>query len=128
AKDARIREKRAFAVAAQRQYQAYQHMVAEFGAPGEQCTKLSKSEQIYWVLGNLAGMQAVMSDLRAGSVVNVPKDIAMKTVRGLQCVDNQRWWGLPQALQGGAWIMMPDNAPRGTEGGREMEPARRRAT
>lgn len=128
AKDARIREKRAFAVAAQRQYQAYQHMVAEFGAPGEQCPKLSKSKEIYWVLGNLAGMQAVMSDLRAGSVVNVPKDIAMKTVRGLQCVDNQRWWGLPQALQAGMWIMMPDTAPRGTDPWVEMEQASRLAT
>lgn len=123
ARDARIREKRAFAVAAQRQYSAYQHMVAEFGEPGEKCPKLGKKQEVYWVLGNLAGMQAVMSDLRAESVVNVPKDIAMKTVRGMQCVDNQRWWGLPQALQASIWIMMPDTAPRGTDPWTEMERA-----
>lgn len=128
AKDARIREKRAFAVAAQRQYAAYRHMVAEFGEPGDKCPKLSKSKELYWVLGNIAGMQAVMSDLRSDSVVNVPKDIAMKSVRGLQCVDNQRWWGLPQALQAGIWIMMPDTAPRGTDPWAEMEKASMLAT
>ena len=128
AKDARIREKRLFAVAAARQYQAYQHMVAEFGEPGESCPDLSDDEEIYWVLGSIAGMQSVMSDLRSQSSVNVPKDIAMKAVRGLQCVDNVRWWGLPQALQAGIWVMMPDTAPKGTDPWREMENASRIAT
>lgn len=128
AKDARIREKRQFAVAAARQYQAYQHMVAEFGEPGDKCPDLDEDEEIYWVLGSLAGMQAVMSDLRSQSAVNVPKDIAMKAVRGLQCVDNIRWWGLPQALQAGIWVMMPDTAPKGVDPWVEMEKAGRIAT
>merc|ERR1712000_446169 len=54
AKDARIREKRQFAVAAQRQYQAYRHMVAEFGEPGESCPELDRDQEIFWVLGSLA--------------------------------------------------------------------------
>ncbi|MCB2385222.1 MULTISPECIES: hypothetical protein [Thalassolituus] len=128
AKDARIREKRAFAVAASRQYMAYQHMVAEFGEPGDKCPDLSEDEEIYWVLGSIAGMQSVMSDLRSQSSVNVPKDIAMKAVRGLQCVDNVRWWGLPQALQAGIWVMMPDTAPKGTDPWQEMANASRIAT
>lgn len=128
AKDARIREKRIYAMAADRQYKAYKHMVAEFGEPGGQCPKLKADREIFWVLGNIAGMQAVMSDLRSQSVVNVPKDIAMKAVRGMQCVDNIKWWGLPQALQAGLWIMMPDTGPKGVDPWAEMQNASAIAT
>ena len=126
AKDARIREKRGYAIAAARQYKAYQNMVHEFGEPGgKKCPSLSKNDRVYWALGNLAGLQAVMSDLRAQSVVNVPKDIAMKTVRGLQCLDNQEFWGLPLAAQAGLWILMPDTAPEGVDPWVEMAAATR---
>lgn len=123
AQDARVREKRAFALTALRQYASYQHMVAQYGEPGEKCPSLSRDDELYWVLGNLAGMQAVLSDLKAQSVVNVPKDIAMKSVRGMQCVDNVRWWGLPEALQAGIWIMMPDAAPKEVDVWAKMEHA-----
>lgn len=110
AKDARIREKRAYALTTARQYSAYKHMVAEFGEPGgKQCPKLKKKDEIFWMMGNLSGLQAVMNDLKSQSTVNVPKDIAMKAVRGMQCLDNQRWWGLPQALDAGISVMMPDD-------------------
>jgi len=128
AKDARVREKRRFAVAAQRQYQAYQHMVAEFGEPGGDCPQLDEDEEMFWVMGSIAGMQAVMSDLRSQNSVNVPKDIAMKAVRGVQCADNVRWWGLPQALQAGLWVMMPDTAPQGVDPWKSLEQASRLAT
>lgn len=128
AKDARVREKRGYATAAMRQQKAYQAMVDEFGEPGEQCPKLKKSDEIYWVLGNLSGLQAVLSDLRSQSVIGVPKDIAMKSVRGMQCVDNAKWWGLPQSLQAGLWIMMPDTAPEGVNPWDEMAAAEQTAT
>ena len=108
AKDARIREKRAFAIAANRQYKAYQHMVAEFGEPGGECPDISEDEEIFWVMGSLAGVQSVMSDVRAQGEAGVPKDIAMKVTRGIQCVDNQRWWGIPQAVKSAVGIMLPD--------------------
>ncbi|ASP39033.1 hypothetical protein CHH28_10240 [Bacterioplanes sanyensis] len=123
AKDARILEKRGYAIAAQRQYNAYQHMVAELGEPGGNCPELNDDEQIYWVLGILAGVQSVMSDLRAEGSVGVPKDIAMKSVRGMQCVDNQRWWGLPQAVQASVWVMLPDNAPAGVDPWQQLQQA-----
>ena len=128
AKDSRIREKREFAIAATRQYRAYQHMVDEFGEPGEKCPSLNYDEGVYWALGNLAGLQSVLNDLKAQSVVNVPKDIAMKSVRGLQCLDNDEYWGLPLAAQAGLWILMPDTAPEGTDPWVELEAAARGAT
>lgn len=108
AKDARIREKRQFALAANRQYQAYRHLVAEFGEPGQQCPDLSDDDELFWVTGLLSGVQAVMNDVRSQGAVNVPKDIAMKATRGIQCVDNQRWWGIPQAASAAVAVMLPD--------------------
>lgn len=127
AKDARIREKRGYAVAAARQYTAYQAMVAEFGEPGEKCPKLKAKDEIYWVLGNLSGLQAVLSDLRAQAEVGVPKDIAMKSVRGMQCVDNNKWWGLPHTLEAGLWALMPDSTPEGIDPWQKMAEAQETA-
>jgi len=123
AKDARIRQKRLYALAANRQYKAYKHLVAEFGTPGEECPSISEDEEVFWVLGLISGLQAVMSDVRAQGEVGVPKDIAMKSVRGSQCVDAEKWWGLPKAMQAAVWTMMPDNAPDGVDPWQELAEA-----
>lgn len=115
AKDARIRQKRLFSLAASRQYKGYKHLVAEFGEPGEECPDLDEDEEFFWMLGLISGLQAVMSDVRGQGEVGVPKDIAMKSVRGSQCLDAKRWWGLPKAMQAAVWTMMPDNAPEGVD-------------
>jgi len=129
AKDARVREKRQYAIAATRQYRAYQHMVDEFGEPGEKCPRLNHDEGVYWTLGNLAGLQSVLNDLKAQSVVNVPKDIAMKAVRGLQCLDNEEYWGVPAAASAGLKILMPDSSDTSaTDPWVELETASRTAT
>lgn len=123
AKDARIRQKRLFALAASRQYKGYQHMVAEFGEPGEECPDMDKDEEFFWMLGLVSGLQAVMSDVRGQGEVGVPKDIAMKSVRGSQCLDAKRWWGVPKAMQAAVWTMMPDNAPEGVDPWEELKEA-----
>lgn len=123
AKDARIRQKRLFALAANRQYKGYQHLVAEFGEPGEVCPDIDEDEEFFWLLGLVSGLQAVMSDVRGQGEVGVPKDIAMKSVRGSQCLDAKRWWGVPKAMQAAVWTMMPDNAPEGVDPWQELAEA-----
>ncbi len=123
AKDARIRQKRLFALAAQRQYKGYKHLVAEFGEPGEVCPDMDEDEEFFWMLGLVSGLQAVMSDVRGQGEVGVPKDIAMKSVRGSQCLDAKRWWGVPKAMQAAVWTMMPDNAPDGVDPWQELADA-----
>ena len=123
AKDARIRQKRLFALAANRQYKGYKHLVAEFGEPGEACPDIDEDEEFFWMLGLVSGLQAVMSDVRAQGEVGVPKDIAMKSVRGSQCLDSDRWWGVPKAMQAAVWTMMPDNAPDGVDPWQELADA-----
>jgi len=115
AKDARIRQKRLFALAASRQYKGYKHLLAEFGEPGETCPDMDEEEEFFWLLGLVSGLQAVMSDVRGQGEVGVPKDVAMKSVRGSQCLDTKRWWGMPMAMQAAVWTMMPDNAPDGVD-------------
>ncbi|MFY9180444.1 MAG: hypothetical protein WAO12_11795 [Venatoribacter sp.] len=128
AKDSRIKEKRAYAVAASRQYASFQYLSAKYGEPGGKCPKINKEDEIHWLLGNVAGLQAVLSDLKAESSVNVPKDIAMKATRGLQCLDNEKWWGLPQAMQAGIWLMMPGSGPEGVDPWDEMKAAEKLGT
>ena len=104
-------------------------MVDEFGEPGEKCPRLNYDEGVYWTLGNLAGLQSVLNDLKAQSVVNVPKDIAMKAVRGLQCLDNEEYWGVPAAASAGLKILMPDSSDKNaTDPWVELETASRTAT
>jgi uncharacterized protein YceK len=123
AKDARIRQKRLFSIAANRQYKAYKHLVSEFGEPNEECPDLDKDEEFFWMLGLISGLQAVMSDARGQGEVDVPKDIAQKSVRGIQCLDAKRWWGLPKAMQAAVWSMMPANAPDGVDPWQELADA-----
>jgi uncharacterized protein YceK len=123
AKDARIRQKRLFSLAANRQYKAYKYLVAEFGAPGKTCPDIDEDEEFFWLIGLLSGLQAVMSDVQSQSDVGVPKEIAMKSVRGSQCLDAKRWWGVPQAIQGAVWTMLPDNAPNGVDPWQELADA-----
>ena len=123
AKDARIRQKRLFALAANRQYKGYKHLISEFGEPGEGCPSLDEDDEIFWLLGLVSGLQAVMSDVRGQGEVGVPKDIAMKSVRGSQCLDSERWWGVPKAMQAAVWTMMPDNAPEGVDPWQELADA-----
>lgn len=121
AKDARIRQKRLYAVAAQRQHRAYKHLVAEFGAPGEECPSMSDDEEIFWLMGLTAGMQAVMNDVSAQGQAGVPKDIIMKSIRGAKCLDAKKWWGVPSAMQAALWAMMPENAPNGVNPWQELK-------
>lgn len=108
AKDIRIREKLAYKEAASRQYASYQFMVDEFGEPGGECPSLSEDEEFYWLLGILSGVQAVMNDLRAQSSVGVPKDLPMKAARGIRCIDNERWWQVPAAVQASVNVLLEE--------------------
>lgn len=110
ARDARIREKRHYAVAATRKYRAWQYMVNRYGEPGDSlCPILDTDDLFYWMVGNLSGIQAVTADFRSEGQVGVNRDILLKAVRGLQCLHNEDFWGLPIAAQSALSIMMPDD-------------------
>ena len=123
AQDARIVQKRKAALAARRQYEAYQRMVREYGEIKEdQCPDLDKEfDQLVWMVGLIAGAQSLMNDGTSGGQVGVPRDIAAKVSRGAGCLENAKWWGVPGGIQGAIWNLLPPLAPENAKPWKKLE-------
>ncbi|NHB58002.1 hypothetical protein G9F32_08185 [Acinetobacter sp. 194] len=113
AQDARIEQKRWAAVAAERQYTGYQLFAERWQAKnkytlGDSCPKMRKDiDQTVYLLGMLSGLQAMTNDINSGGQVNVPKDIAAIVERGMVCLDNNKYWGAPNATRAVIWTLLP---------------------
>lgn len=115
-KDARAREVRAHQLAAQRYARAWS--VAEsFWGPigGGSCPKLKEEDEIVWVLALNSGLQGLMHDRAAGGTLGLPLDLLLKVARGSECLDDARWWHLPEAMRAAAWATVPGSAPDGVD-------------
>lgn len=113
AQDARIEQKRWAALAAQRQYTGYQLFQSRYEkkykkALGESCPKMNSDiEQTVYLLGLLSGLQSMTNDINSGGAVNVPKDIAAVVERGMTCLNNEKFWGAPEATRAVIWTLLP---------------------
>jgi hypothetical protein len=122
--DARIREARAHAQAAQRFLASWDHLVARYGPVGTgDCPALEGDEGIIYLLGMYAGVNALLHDHAGGGGLGVPADIVMAVARGTECVDDEQWWHSPWAMRAAAWAMVPGMAPEGVEPWAELEAA-----
>lgn len=100
AQDARIAQQRQLRIAAQRQLNGYYSLVNAQTEPGGECPEFdSPTTELYWLFGLLNGIQAIINDIASGGSVEVPMDIAAKVARGSTCLDNEAWWGVPDAIQ-----------------------------
>ena len=52
-------------------------------------------------------MQAVVNDIAAQGIVGVPKDVAAVVERGMACLDNAEYWGVPMATRAAVWSLLP---------------------
>lgn len=112
AQDARIVQQRLLALAAQRQLMSYRYLTKAFVEPGAECPEFaSDQDEFYWLVGLVSGIQAVINDITSGGNIQVPMGIATKVGRGAVCLDNDKWWGIPEAIQGAIWLSIPTNAP-----------------
>lgn len=113
AQDARIEQKRWAAIAAERQYTGYQlfadHWEHKYNYKlGEECLNFQKDkDQTIYVLALISGLQSMTNDINSGGQVHVPKDIAAKVERGMRCVDNDTYWGVPKATRAVIWTLLP---------------------
>ena len=113
AQDARIAQKRLSAIAARRQYMAYQLFASRWQTKyhvqlGESCPKMKTDlDETIYMLGLLSGVQAVTNDINSGGEVNIPKDIAGIAERGMACLDNNKYWGVPNATRAVLWTLLP---------------------
>lgn len=119
AKDAHVVEQRWQKVTATRRYDAYKDFVAAYGpvgVSGSDCPGFEYDvEAAQYLAGLITSVQALLSDIQAGSVVGVPQDIAVKVAKSSACLDNNKWWGVPQAIRGVVWATVPGSAPAGED-------------
>jgi hypothetical protein len=115
ATDARILQKRAHALAATRNFAAYKRLTAAFGTPGKDCPEFEEGEEILYIMGLSAGLQAALHDKASGGVVGVDMGIPAQVSRATKCLDTNRFWGLPGAIRGAIYASIPATAPVGMD-------------
>lgn len=109
-RDAQALEERAHLVAAARYLGGWEALAAEYGVPdeGEACPQLkSEMDQLSYLLGLSGGVLAVLHDLGAQGRAGVPQSIPAAVSRGATCLDDERWWGVPTAMQASLWALQP---------------------
>lgn len=117
AQDARIAQQLLNKDAGKRQLRAYQHMAAHFKNKynyeigDDKCPKIDDNkEELLLLVGGTAALQALKSDVASGRLVNFDMGIPAKVGRAMNCLDNEKWWGEPSAIQSGLKIILPENA------------------
>lgn len=109
ARDAQIQMDRSARQAAKRQYSAYRMFRDEFGAAGGDCPVFAhKQEKLVYLMGLLAGVQALTNDFRTTQGGNVPNDLPSRASLASRCLDNKEWWGVPEALRATVWTIKPE--------------------
>lgn len=125
AQDARIAERRGYAETAHLRYLAWQRAEQYFGPLGNGCPKMNGDiDNLLLTFGVLGGLLAVLDDANAMGMEGVPMDIAGKAARTTDCLNNEKWWGLPQAIKGAVWVSVPGAAPPGKSGWDQMNQAK----
>lgn len=113
AQDARIGQKRLLELTARRQLNAFNAMKDKLEDKynfeyGEGCPEFKRDfDELVYLLGTVAGLQAVVNDIASQQMVGVPTDIAPKSERAMQCVSNGKWWGAPSAVRAVVWTILP---------------------
>jgi hypothetical protein len=127
AQDARSEQKHHAEMAARRLYEAYSRTVKVYGEPMEgSCPRLrSDFDELVWMVGLIAGVQSLLNDATAETAVGIPRDVAAKVERGAGCLDNEKWWGVPQGTRAALWNILPMLAPEGADAWAELEKSTR---
>ena len=117
AADAVVAEERAHERAARRHLMIWNRITSIYGVPDDEhtCPKLKEREQLPYLLGLTSGVLAVIHDGASGRAVHVSLSIPRTVARAAQCVDNQKFWGLPNALRASVFRSIPGSAPPNTD-------------
>lgn len=117
ASDARTLQKRYSAVAGARLYESHQRSLAEYGeVTDKRCPRLRTDfDEMVFMIGLLNGVQALLYDASADNTLGLPRNIAAKASEAAVCLDNEKWWGVPEGIQAAVWSILPMLAPTGTD-------------
>ena len=114
-KDAQIAAKRWDRQTARRFYTAFTHAEAAFGTVDTPCPELDERDEVAYLVALISGTFSVLHDKQSDGTVGVPLDLLPKIARASTCLDNEQWWGVPQALRGGIWATIPGSGPDDVE-------------
>ena len=124
AQDALVLQKRHHLKAARRYYKAWLDVIDYNNGKevGGKCPELIQEfDQIVWLAGMVAGLQALNQDILSGVGIGVPKNIAAQVERGVGCLDNNNWFGAPMAIKAAIWLLLPGALPEGEDAWARLE-------
>jgi hypothetical protein len=122
--DANLAAARAHARAAARFERSFDALEAEYGTIGDgECPRIAKNDEFVYLFGLLTGTLALLHDRSAGGANGVPMDRLAAIARGAPCLDDERWWFVPSAVQGAAWATVPGSGPEGVDPWEQLERA-----
>jgi hypothetical protein len=128
AQDSLIQQKSHHMKAAKRFQQAWDLFSEEYKqiTIGDSCPELEQSyDQLVWLVGVLAGGQALNHDQMSGIGIGVPKNIAAVADRAMGCLPNEKWFGIPLAFKALIWSLLPGALPEGEDNWARFEEASR---
>ncbi|ENO15450.2 hypothetical protein J057_08866 [Marinobacter nanhaiticus D15-8W] len=117
AEDAIIRQKRYYALAAERYFKGWRHFKAYYGDPEtEECPDFDEDlDEFIYLAGLLSGLQALNAEIQSTAPIGVPKNVGSVAARATSCLDNEKWWGAPMGLRATVWAMIPGAQPEGED-------------
>ena len=130
AQDARIAQQLLNRDAGKRQLKAYKHAAEYFKINyqyeiGEgKCPDIKDdNEQLLLIIGATSGLQALKNDIASGRLVDFDMGLPAKIGRAMSCLDNEKWWGEPKAIQAGLTVILPKDAEDEAEGWKALQDA-----
>ncbi len=113
AQDIRTAQKRVNALAAYREYEAWKLFERLYHDPTpEHCPELrSDTDELAFLVGLMAGIQATVNAVQGGTGVAVPRELGPRAVKLSVCVNDEKWWNLPTAMHAALWQAIPIFAP-----------------
>lgn len=103
-------KQRYLGIAAYRQYQSYLNASTAYPQDtSSSCPSLNEEQdELLFLLGNLQGLEAIINDGKSGALANVPKNIANDIYRSMDCLNNDKWWGVPQSVRAALLVFLPN--------------------
>lgn len=123
AEDAIIRQKRYYALAAERYFKGWTHFKTYYGDPEtEECPDFDEDlDEFIYLAGLLSGLQALNAEIQSTAPIGVPKNVGSVVARATSCLDNEKWWGAPMGLRATVWAMIPGAQPEGENAFERLE-------
>lgn len=130
AQDARYGAQRRYREAALRFQKAWNNMNTHYGDVGNgECPTErleTETDQFMFLAGLLSGLQAMNTQIRSGEQLGIPQNIGSRVARATHCLDDDRWWGAPRAMEATVWAMLPSTAPQDAKPFEQLEKASRK--